>query len=581
MPAIPSRLNDWLSGHAASISISLRRVLLALLGIQAALAIALIVGAISTSNGMRVLIREKIYPIGELQTVNDNYAKALATAHKVVSGNLSTAGATDAIATAQDAIRQNWQLFRAHRLDRRHEAAIAKIDAARVDADRAIARLDRLLRERNTDQLDFFVSGALNAAIDPLNIASDSLITDLRADAGAEQRVMQARFWRAYVVVTVITLLAALVGWWGMRMVAARITGPLAAIAVATHSITDERHDADIPGLDRQDEIGDIARALAFARRRSIEARQLSEETRRAEEALHRREMRDHAANAKRAADLDALFKIFEAEAGPVVGKLKSAGPRLLATANSMSSEAADAEHQALATAALAEQSADSARTIAVSSGALASAIDDISDAAHQSRHGVGTVRERTIAGRDHAESLGVLVSEIASVLDFITTIAGQTNLLALNATIEAARAGAAGRGFAVVAEEVKGLARQTQAAAGKIEARLSAVRAATDTVLATIQSIDSHVAGLDESASNVAGAVEQQRDMSRRIAEAIADVQAGTANAAMSMQRLHERAGRTRGTATDLAATADDVAGNVEMLRSQINQLIADVRAA
>lgn len=573
--------SDWFNGQTASIGVALRRVLIALLAIQAVLALTLIIGSISTSNGMRVLVREKIYPIAQLQAVTDNYDKALATAHKVVSGNQSAAGALDTIATARDAIKRNWALFREHDLDPRHAALIEQVDKARMEADVAIGGLDRVLRERQLEKLGFFVSGPLNAAIDPLTVASDSLIAGLREDASSEQLRMQARFWRAYFVVTLVTLLAVLVGWWGMRMVSHRITQPLADIAVATHNITDDKHEAVIPGLDRSDEIGAIARALAFARQRSIDARRLSEESRRVEETLHRREVKDHAANAKRAADLDALFAVFERQAADVVAGLKSAGPRLRETAAAMSGEAAEAEHHALTTASLAEQSATSARTIAQSSSALATAIDDISRAANDSRAGVGTVRARTLAGRDHAESLGELVSEIASVLDFIAIIAGQTNLLALNATIEAARAGPAGRGFAVVAEEVKGLARQTQAAAGKIESRLSAVREASATVLSTIESIDSLVAGLDQSATNVADAVEQQRDMTRRIATAIAEVEGGTAHAAANMQTLHGRAERARGTASDLARTADDVASNVDRLRGQINQLIADVRAA
>lgn len=572
---------EWFNGQTTSIGVALRRVFVALLAIQGVLALMLIIGAFSTSNAMRVLVREKIYPIAQLQLVTDNYAKALATAHKVVSGNTSSAGALDVIITARQEIARNWKLFRAHDLDPRHAAMISRVDAARGNANRAIDGLDRLIRDGQTEKLAFFVSGPLNAAIDPLTGASDSLIAALRKDVGAEQRTMQNRYWRAYVVVTIVTVMAILVGWWGMRTVSQRITRPLAAIAVATHHITDDKHDAIIPGLDRDDEIGAIARALAFARQRSIDARRLSEESLRAGETLHRREVKDHAAKAKRAADLDALFAIFEGQAGSVVDGLKSAGPRLRETAAAMSGEAAEAEHHALATAALAEQSAASARTIAQSSAALASAIDNIGRAANDSRNGVGTVRTRTLAGRDHAESLGELVNEIASVLDFIAIIAGQTNLLALNATIEAARAGPAGRGFAVVAEEVKGLARQTQLAAGKIESRLAAVREASATVLSTIESIDSLVAGLDQSATNVADAVEQQRDMTRRIARAIAEVEGGTADAAASMQTLHGRAERTRGTASDLASTADAVAGNVDRLRGHINQLIADVRAA
>ena len=65
------------------------------------------------------------------------------------------------------------------------------------------------------------------------------------------------------------------------------------------------------------------------------------------------------------------------------------------------------------------------------------------------------------------------------------------------------------------------------------------------------------------------------------RIAGAIAEVEDGTANAAANMQQLHERAERTRGTASDLASLADDVASSVEALRGQVNKLIEDVRAA
>ena len=575
------RLPLFVAGGPARIGTQLRRVLVALLAIQALLVVTMIGGAFANARAVNSLIDDRMVPISELQSVTDSYAMALTTAYKVGSNNLSAAGATDAIATARKQIAADWGKFRAHNIAERHASAIAQIDAARRDADVAIDQLGTMLHDHKTDDLQFFVSGRLYAAIDPLTVASASLIADLRADADVDQQALRMGFYRAFAVIVVILIVAVLVGLWGVRLVTTRISTPLAEIAVATHRITDERDDAAIPGLDRSDEIGDIARALAFARQRSQDARRLSDDSRRVEDALHRREVAEHAARAKRAADLDRLFDVFEREAGVIVDLLKSAGPSLRETVGTMSGEATEAEHHALATAAVAEQSARSARTIAQSAVALTTAIDHISKAAHESRAGVGTVRDRTLAGRDQAASLGALVSEIASVLDFIAGLAGQTNLLALNATIEAARAGPAGRGFAVVAEEVKGLARQTQAAAGRIEARLSAVRDASDTVLASIESIDGLVAGLDRSASNVTDAVEQQRDMTRRIALAITEVEGGTANAAANMQLLHSRAERSRGTASDLAGTADRVASAVDALRGQINQLIADVRAA
>lgn len=73
----------------------------------------------------------------------------------------------------------------------------------------------------------------------------------------------------------------------------------------------------------------------------------------------------------------------------------------------------------------------------------------------------------------------GKIVNNIKVMADTIASIAEQTNLLALNASIEAARAGEQGKGFAVVAEEVRKLAEQSTGAVGSIKDTIVKVQSA------------------------------------------------------------------------------------------------------
>lgn len=118
--------------------------------------------------------------------------------------------------------------------------------------------------------------------------------------------------------------------------------------------------------------------------------------------------------------------------------------------------------------------------TASTNSAALATATQQVSDAAEQIGVSMNSARDRLDAAATRAVEASLMMSgltsatdEIRGIVDSIAEIARQTNLLALNATIEAARAGEAGRGFGVVAQEVKSLSIEVREAVDHIRRRV------------------------------------------------------------------------------------------------------------
>lgn len=99
----------------------------------------------------------------------------------------------------------------------------------------------------------------------------------------------------------------------------------------------------------------------------------------------------------------------------------------------------------------------------------ITAASDTANDASLAVKRLARSIQEASISGED-----------VKQVFEIINGISFQTKLLALNASIEAARVGEVGAGFSVVAGEVKRLADQASAEAGKTA---SLIKASTENI--------------------------------------------------------------------------------------------------
>jgi methyl-accepting chemotaxis protein len=178
-------------------------------------------------------------------------------------------------------------------------------------------------------------------------------------------------------------------------------------------------------------------------------------------------------------------------------------------------------------------------------------------------------------------QGLSAAAGKIGDVVKLISDIAGQTNLLALNATIEAARAGDAGKGFAVVASEVKLLANQTARATEDIAAQVAAMQGATGAAVGAIKGISGTIGSMDEIATAIAAAVEQQGAAVQEIARNVHEAAACTGQVSSNIVGVNHAAGET-GTASSLVRDAAERLGQqAEALNGDVETFLTRIRAA
>ncbi|MDH3236069.1 MAG: HAMP domain-containing methyl-accepting chemotaxis protein, partial [Alphaproteobacteria bacterium] len=373
-------------------------------------------------------------------------------------------------------------------------------------------------------------------------------------------------------LLTLLAVLAAgtMVLFVSAGIVARRVVGPVNGMTRAMASLASGNVDVEIPAARRNDEIGQMARAVHVFRDNAVEKARLEAEQ---AEAERRR------ADERKAAMLEMADR-FEESVKSVVDGVSSAATEMQATAQQMSATAEESSRQTANVASASDQASANVQTVAATAEELSVSTSEIGRQVTKSAQIAATAVEETDATNETVRGLADAAVRIGQVVDLINDIASQTNLLALNATIEAARAGEAGKGFAVVASEVKNLANQTAKATEEISQQVASIQDETNGAVGAIEKIRSIIGEVSDIATTIASAVEEQGASTQEIARNVQQAARGTQEVNENIAGVNRAAGETGAAAGQVLNATRELSQQAELMRGEVERFLREVRS-
>jgi methyl-accepting chemotaxis protein len=504
-------------------------------------------------------------------------------------------------------------------LPARFTAAVDKAKQEFLGADYMALRTKLLNALADGQPVDVKYADWTPASIAKLN--SILAIADAALDVAKEHTATRQADAMWSLLLSLGLLATAFVVVFGMLLVVSRrVTSPLRQIQQAMLKLAGGDFSVVLPGLDRKDEIGDVANAIERfkvlvdekARAEAAEAlqRQKVEADRQAElaqaeaatqakVAAERARMSEEQTRAVTALGVglqklsagDLTFRLTEAfphayqelkeNFNGTMTQLQDTIRSLTESAREVSSASAEISASTTDLSQRTEEQAAGLEQTSASMEEIAATVRKNAENAQQANASAGgtqTVAER--GGEVVAKAVEAMArieessGKIADIIGVIDEIARQTNLLALNAAVEAARAGEAGRGFAVVAAEVRTLAQRSSQAAKDIKDLITSSSGQVKEGVNLVNRAGTSLTEIVESIKKVATIVAE-------IANASAEQAGGIEQINKALNQMDEVVQQNSALVEENAATAKTLEHQAQAMNGRVATFQVDAAAA